>query len=198
MKARENPFRRERIEALAYRAPDFDWAELEARLTRLGGQGALVGPKGHGKTTLLEQWAARVPGSLHFRIAEGQRFLTPAQRQALCESRAAFVLVDSAEQLGWLGWRELRRRVGNARRLAITTHRPGRLPTLRHCQTSPQLLGELAAELTGVPRDCTALWRRHRGDLRRALRELYDAGHCKKPLPAPRSVASLNAAPIPI
>jgi hypothetical protein len=85
------------------------------------------------------------------------------------------VFVDSAEQLGWLGWRELRRLTVAAGALLITTHRRGHLPTVFVCRTSPELLGELVRELTGEPRDCSALWRRHRGNIRLALRELYDA-----------------------
>jgi len=187
MKARENPFRRERLESLAYRAPAFDWARLEARLERIGRRGAIVGPKGHGKTTLLEQWAARHRGSIHFRIREGQRKLDDAQRERLRASAGGWVLVDSAEQLGWFGWLDLRRRISRSDRLVIAAHRPGRLPTLFRCRTSPRLLAELVHELTGRTVDSESLWRRHAGNLREALRELYDAAY---QIPSPKSALS--------
>lgn len=176
MRARENPFRSECIEALSYRAPEFDWNRIEVRLQQIGGRGAIIGPKGHGKTTLLEQWNSRHSDSHYFRIAERQRRLTAEQQETLRANSRAWIFVDSAEQLGWFGWRELRRLISPDSRLIITTHRVGRLPTLHRCETSPELMRALVAELTGLQPDCRPLWLRHRGNLREAFRELYDVG----------------------
>jgi hypothetical protein len=177
VKARENPFRSECVDALAYRAPGFGWDDLETRLAAARGRGAIVGPEGHGKTTLLLEWMERrrrVGDDVVFvKLEAGQRRL--AQHQQAAVDTYGSVYVDSAEQLGWLGWRELLHLTVAARALVITTHRRGRLPTVFLCRTSPELLGELVRQLTGEPRDCSALWRRHRGDIRLALRELYDA-----------------------
>jgi hypothetical protein len=176
MKAKDNPFRSERVDALAYRADGFSWEELEGRLQRKGGLGAIVGPEGHGKTTLLTQWADRrrdAGSRVNFvRIREGQRWLKDFQRAQI--SLGGWVFIDSAEQLSLPGWYEVRWLAVRAEALIITAHRGGRLPVLFRCQTNPALLSELVRELTGESRDCTELWKRHRGNVRMALRELYD------------------------
>lgn len=176
VKARNNPFRSECVDALAYRAPGFAWAELDRRLAAGGGRGAIVGPQGHGKSTLLREWMARFQaageGVIFVRLAEKQRRLNDAQRDAL--SAAGRVFADSAEQLDWRGWRELRKLTARAPGLIVTTHRPGRLRTIFTCRTSPQLLDELVRELSGDDSDCASCWFRHRGNVRLALREFYD------------------------
>lgn len=172
MKARDNPFRSDCLERLVYQAPDLDWAALEARLEASGGRGALVGPMGHGKTTLLLEWQARHPGAVMVRLGERQRRLEAGQRRIV--SSAAHVLVDGAEQLAWWGWWELRWLARRARCLIVTSHRAGLLPTLFLCRTSPDLLNDLVRQLTGQEADHEPLFRRHRGNVRLALRELYD------------------------
>jgi hypothetical protein len=164
------------VDALRYRAPGFGWEDLEARLAAVGRRGAIVGPEGHGKTTLLLEWTERRRAAgekvVFFRIAEKQRRLSADQRRRACSG--GFVFVDSAEQLGWLGWRELLRLTQRASGLVVTTHRPGRLPTVFACRTSPRLLEELARELSGEEADGAGCWERHGGNVRLALRELYD------------------------
>ena len=176
MKARENPFRSERVDALNYRAENFSWEALETTLSKWDGRGAIIGPEGHGKTTLLTQWAHRrtMAGDdvVFLKMAEAQRRLTETQRREV--AGGGWVFVDSAEQLGWLGWRELLRLARHAEALIISTHQPGRLPTLFACRTCPELLAELVAELNGERPDCAALWQDHGGNVRTALRQLYD------------------------
>ncbi|GAB4181567.1 MAG: hypothetical protein Fur0032_22730 [Terrimicrobiaceae bacterium] len=177
MKAHENPFRSECIERLPYRFPGFSWRSLEDRLDSFGGRGAIVGPRGHGKTTLLLEWMARRKARgeapVGLRLDYGQRRLTAGQISLLNGARMVFA--DSAEQLGWLGWREFLYRARHVKTLVICTHRPGRLPTIYHCRTSPELLQELAGDLAGSQTpDPQSLWKRHSGNIREALRELYD------------------------
>lgn len=175
MNARDNPFRSERMDALAYRAPGFSWEDFERRVAALGGRAAIVAPPGHGKSTLLDGFARRL-------AARGDRIrrlqIEFRQRRLRREQRTAFSgwwLVDGVEQLAWPGWLELRWLARGSRGLVVTSHRPGRLPTAHACRTSPALLDELRRELTGagLP-DAEARWRRHRGDVRAALRECYD------------------------
>lgn len=177
MKARENPFRSERVEALRYRSEGFSWDALEARLISMGGRGAIVGPHGHGKTTLLLEWAARCrrrgEGVIAFRLRERQRLLDADQRILLRDCTARKVFVDSAEQLSLPGWIELRWLCRRAGKLIVATHRPGRLRTLLRCRTSAALLEELTMELTGMRKDRALLWHKHAGNVRGALSELY-------------------------
>jgi hypothetical protein len=168
--ARENPFRTERLEQLAYRFLDGDWDELWRRLAALGGRGALVGPCGSGKTTLLHELAQRLP-------ARGLRpHLVAAPEpppQPLGGSDA--VLIDGAERLSALAWRRCLRAARGAAILIVTQHRRGRLPTLLETRSTPALLAELVQELfPGHDLDAAALYAATRGDLRRALLTLYD------------------------
>jgi len=172
VKARDNPFRTACLEGLAYQAPDRDWTVLETRLMAFGGRGAIVGPMGHGKTTLLLEWQARHPGGVGLRLGAGQRRLDAGQRRSATGGRHVFV--DGAEQLAWWGWWELRWLTRRARTLVVTAHRAGLLPTVFACRTSPDLLNDLVRQLTGEVADHTPLFRRHGGNLRLALRELYD------------------------
>jgi hypothetical protein len=88
------------------------------------------------------------------------------------------VCLDGAEQLGPAAWIRVRWRARHARGLIITTHDAGRLATLVTCTTSPDLLDRIIRRL--APGDgpaappAAALFARHRGNLRDALRELYD------------------------
>ncbi|HAV63818.1 MAG TPA: hypothetical protein DCY13_15815, partial [Verrucomicrobiales bacterium] len=107
-----------------------------------------------------------------------------AARRRLVEECAlmapnAFLMLDGAEQLGWLSWRRLMGAARHLRGLLITVHVPGRLPTLYECSTSPALLRDLGESLAGSTQSaCTVhdweqLHRLHDGNLRDALRSCY-------------------------
>ena len=90
------------------------------------------------------------------------------------------LLVDGAERLAPGSWRRVERKSRAAGGLVITSHRAGLLPTLLECQTTPVLLAELVHDLLDeVPGDQDhhsdgELLARHGGNVRDALRELYD------------------------
>jgi hypothetical protein len=86
------------------------------------------------------------------------------------------VCCDGAEQLSWWDWRRLMRHSRAAAGLLITTHHPGRLPTLHECETTPALLQSIAGSLDeGVLSErCDELFALHKGNLREAIRSLYD------------------------
>lgn len=80
----------------------------------------------------------------------------------------------------------------------INAHREGRLPTLVTCTTTPALLDGIIRTLTplaveGVP-SSAALFTRHRGNLREALRELYDV-YAAAPDPWPCRKVNTTSAP---
>lgn len=181
MRARENPFTVQRVLEIRYRLSGISWDELLERLAALRFRAAIVGPHGHGKTTLLEDLGARLAGR-GFRVRavtlhEGNRRLAAPQRRELFKDLAPsdLLLLDGAEQLGRLVWLEVRTRARSAGGLVITSHRPGLLPTLYECRTTPELLAGIVSELLGREVVVEELFARHEGNVRGALRELYDS-----------------------
>lgn len=175
MRARDNPFASDRVLGIRYRLPEgLSWDDLLDRLAALRWRAALVGPHGHGKTTLLEELASRLTSFRVVRITlrTDSRRLDWRQLQGLGPND--LVLLDGGDLLGspsWLRVRWLCRRAGG---LVITSHRPGLLPTLLECRTSPELLAGIVRELAGEAPDVEGLYLRHAGNLRMALREMYD------------------------
>jgi ABC-type phosphonate transport system ATPase subunit len=156
--AAANPFRASRILEFRYRFLEgaSGWKELLRRLEAQQMRGAIVGPEGSGKTTLLEDLGERI-------LQSGRRVL----------------LLDGAEELSRREWRHVLRHASEADGLVVTAHREGFLPTLLHTRTTPAILDEAVVAASG--RSCAsfgvaadALWTRHGGNIRTALRELYD------------------------
>lgn len=158
-------------------------AELLVGLEKCGGSAALVGPHGSGKTTLLWHLADAMEGRgqrvERVRLHGKQGVVTLLRAVA----RGGVVCVDSWERLGqpaallvrWLA------RIRGAR-LVVTAHRPGPLPTLWACRTSPALLAAIVDRLPEqggfLPSERPVLieeaFRRAQGDIREALFTLYD------------------------
>lgn len=185
MRACDNPFRSERVLQVRYRVQGATWEELLERWRAVGRRGAIIGPHGTGKTTLLETLEPRLHAqgfSTRFiRLNTERRNLEPGVLNELCTGLTLqdVLLVDGAEQMSPLAWHWFRWRTRAAAGLLITTHAPGRLPAVWKCHTSPTLLAEIAAGLLAVEpvslRDrAEALFRKHQGNLRDALREWYD------------------------
>ena len=193
MRARENPFAVQRVLEIRYRLSGISWDELLERLASLRFRAALVGPHGHGKTTLLEDLGARLAGR-GFRIRsvtlhEGDRRLAASQRRDLFSdlTPSDLLLLDGAEQLGRLSWLEVRMRTRGAGGLLITSHRPGLLPALYECRTDPELLAGIVRDLLGPEAEgvpVEELFGRHGGNVREALRDLYDR-YATEPSPRP-------------
>lgn len=170
---------------MRYRMGDETPEDLLQRLRRLGYRGAIVGPKGTGKTTLLEDLEPKL-AALGFNV----------KRLRLDDRMSSFprgflrrffahltlvdvILFDGAERLNRLAWHRFKLKSRKARGLVITSHRPGMLRTLKECSTTPELLNEILIDLLdaepGTNRDAAiALHQKHNGNLRDALREMYD------------------------
>lgn len=185
LRARDNPFRVERMLSIRFAPLDASWDELLSRLQSLEWRAAICGAEVSGKTTLLEDLAARLQATgRRTRWLQLRREIRPSARGLMKQFlRAAepdeVLLVDGAEQLGALSWRSLQRRAGRHPGLIITTHRSGRLPTLIECRTSIALLESIVVRLAPddmdeLREDLPALFRRHDGNIRLCLRSLYD------------------------
>jgi len=184
MKARNNPFRTERVLTVRYRLLDGTWDVLMERLAARDYRAAVVGPDGSGKTTLLEDLEPRLAecgfGTKWLRLCDERRtFPRGALARFFDElGRGDVILFDGADLMGRLAWSRFRRRARAAAGLVITSHRPGRMPTLIECRTTPELLEDIVVHILGdgaglgeLPH---RLFEKHRGNLRDALRELYD------------------------
>ncbi len=190
MTARENPFATCRVETLGFQLAGVTWGQLQARFAACGGRAALVGPHGSGKTTLAEalgrSWETDGWRVRWVRLSTDEPALTAAHWQGVLAelTRRDRVVLDGAEQLSWWAWRRFVGRTRAADGVLITAHRAGRWPTLYHCRTSVALFRALVGQLVdgqtdSVRRELGATWMadlylRHRGNLREALRELYD------------------------
>jgi hypothetical protein len=189
MKARDNPFRAERVLSVRFRLdalePDLTWEELFSRLETLKWRAALVGPEGSGKTTLLEDLEAQIVAhgwqTKRLRLSREEPRFAPGFLTKFCAALTPrhVILFDGAEQLSRFAWHHFKRHSRRAKGLIITSHHVGMLPTLADCHTSPQLLSDILDELLGEGAvrwhgEVATLWQRHDGNLRHALRELYD------------------------
>jgi len=181
MRARDNPFRTERVLRVRYRLAGGTWDGLLDRFDALGRRAAIVGLHGTGKTTLLEDLAPRLRargfGIRELRLdTETPRF-EPGFLDRFFGSLGErdVILFDGAEQLGWLARLRFQRRARGAAGLLVTCHRPGLLPTLLTTSTTPELLSGIVEEILGtrLP-EVSSLFEKHDGNLREVLRELYD------------------------
>ncbi|HMP79533.1 MAG TPA: hypothetical protein PKD54_08785 [Pirellulaceae bacterium] len=198
---RHNRFAAQHLDALVYCPLNESWEQLTSRLADMNFRALIVGPEGRGKSTLLRGlsawWMDRGYPAGTLRLAWGQRRLTLPQLDSVEKlPDEAILFVDSLEQLSWFGWRQLKAKSNRLRGILATSHRGGRLPILIECRTTLQLLIDLVKRLTGSADELDsdflrALFVRHRGDIRRCLRALYD-WESQRPVP----LASNGTSPI--
>lgn len=188
--AHENPFRTARLHALAFRYPAGDSEDrLVERIESAGGRGAILGPHGSGKTTLCLELAERFRrDGLEVRMLrygedpalQRPRSLGAWLREAGPESA---VFVDGAGHLGPVAWLSLMRASRGAARLVVTAHHRCPIRTVLRARTSATLLAELCRELDQPvsSEQSEALLAACGGDVRAALRSLYDAWAERRP-----------------
>ncbi len=183
-RARDNPFRVERIHALGFRFPPGGPSALIARFEQLGRRAVVVGPEGSGKSTLLEHlvpYFAAAGGQTHHFAARPNE-APPKQLRARLAALGAgdVLLLDGFDHLSLLARLGLLHRIARTGAgLLATSHVKERLlPTLLDLAPTPELLEALAHELTNDASISglffAEIHRRHGGNLRTALRELYD------------------------
>ena len=185
MRARDNPFRTDCVLSVRYRLAEGTFDDLLARFEAMGRRAAIVGPKGTGKTTLLEDLAPRLRDRgftvRELRLDEEHPGFEGSFLREFLRSLGGrdVILFDGAEQLGRFAWYRFERATRAAGGLLVTTHHEGRLPSLIQTTTTPELLDRLVEEILGsraseVRSLTRGLFEKHRGNLRDALRELYD------------------------
>lgn len=184
MNQTDNPFSVERVERLDFRLPaGMTWDALLERCAAANYCGAIVGPPGSGKSLLLQQLAPHLEArgftprlirlNSETRRAEKESVIAEVRRMRAPD----FLLLDGAEVLTTREWLVLRVAIDALAGSIITVHRTSRLPTLIETVTTPDLLEELATEVSGgrLPRgEAFAIHARCRGNLRQAFRELHD------------------------
>ena len=187
-----NPFSTEFTDCVPYRFETGNWDSNWNRLQSLKFHAAIVGPKGTGKTTLLEQLASRFSDQVRVvhRPVTWQTNDSRAFVDGLLDEyrRGAILMVDSIERLSFFQRRRLLRfvpRAASRSGLIVTCHVPCRLPTwiethgsidsLQHVLEHLQLADGQDASLPGrVSELADHVLQSHDGNVRQAIRDLYD------------------------
>ena len=180
MKPRQNPFRADVVTALPFVFAGRDFESLWRKLHNQNGRGAIVGPCGSGKTTFLDAFERELErrefAVLRLEFRSESRRLPRDWNRRFCAPKPAALLVDGYEQLGAFDAWKLCRAARSFSVFVATSHRNLPLPLWFETTTSPQLLEQLCHDL-GAPilgAQAEALWHKHGGNVRLALRELYD------------------------
>jgi hypothetical protein len=183
----DNPFATcwTRPGALEYQFADGQSAEqLVAKLAEQGWWGAIVGPHGGGKSTLLETLkpALHAAGmNVHAITLQNAQRTLPQKFLSSIREPESVVITDGYEQLNWFARLQLKRRcrrIGCG--LVITTHSPTRIPTLLRVAPDIRLVQRLVADLAArvsiqiTPADVNASHACHGSNVREIFFDLYD------------------------
>ena len=190
----DNPFstRYTRPGAIPFVFPPAVSAEgLVEQLRGQGWRGAIIGPHGSGKSSLV---ASLIPAIRRagkevqlIELHDGQRRL-PVDLDGREMADGSVVVVDGYEQLSW--WNRLRLRSVTRRRglgLLVTSHAPTALPLLFRTSTDLELAQAIVRSLLAgraelVTREQLAhRFESRHGDLREFLFDLYDLYEERRP-----------------
>jgi hypothetical protein len=170
------------MDALPFQPLDTSWQDIMSRLGALDYRASIVGPHGAGKTTLLDQLEPRLAGRgfdiKHLRLdTTTTSFPRRFMREFFADLKSnSMILFDGADQMSPRAWQRFLPRTEPCAGIIVTSHVTGMLPALVECRTTAGLLFDLARELQhDIPRKLTdRLFAKHKGNIRFALRELYD------------------------
>lgn len=183
----ENPFssRYVRPGALPFLFPPGESVEtIVARFENAGRRGAIVGPHGSGKSTLVETLLPRLRDANRevrmYVLRDGERALRASFDTGL--AAVDVLIIDGYEQLGLWGRLSLGRAVRRTGcGLLVTSHRSVRGATTLFAArstaaTTAALVEQLSATTGGFvePQVVVQLFNAHDGDVREVLFALYD------------------------
>ena len=185
MRPADNPFRSECLQSIPYIFPNGDWDILLNHLQSCGNRGAIVGACGTGKSTLLIQMEERFKEKKHQTI---RLFLNDRNRREAGTHLHHFfkkmtqekvVFLDGAEQLNPWQWWWFLFQSRHTSGLIVTCHHEKHLPWVFKTSSTPPLLSEIINQLLKDEKiriniDHELLYKKHHGNIREALREMYD------------------------
>ena len=190
-----NPFSARFIQpgVISYIFPEGESLEtMMSRFEAAGRRGEIIGPHGTGKSTLIaamQQMLERNGNDLCVMTLHNGEHRLPFAPSKLPIGDETILVVDGFEQLSWWSRRVLFQLCGRRRRgILVTAHTPTGLPTLFETMMSPaigmrvilELLDGVGAAVEHSDRSPLAVsrtfdsLRRHDGNLRETLFELYD------------------------
>mgnify|MGYP000215223001 CR=1 FL=1 len=184
MRAKDNPFRSQRLNAIGYISQDEPLRAICERLEEMKSIVAVVGPHGSGKSTLLRHLQKRFDsdGYRTHQLFISRDVKLPWKRVTECVEtmRPSEVLFfDGANHLPTRRFCRLKKMIRKKDAgLVITSHTEGLLPTLVQCRTNPDLLKEIVSRL--LPDEPVESWKsealfhQHHGNIRDCLWQLYD------------------------
>lgn len=185
MKAHLNPFAPGRVCRQLPFDPTLagtDWSHLETSFSENRCRAIVWGRHGSGKSTFLNTFRRRLEAQapvtqLTFRPEEPR--LKASQRARLAELTGRFLLIDGEDHLSLRERREVRGASQDAIGYLAARHSPGRLPTLLHLRSSPEIARILLSRIDEAAchefeSELPALLRKKNGNLRDLWLTLYD------------------------
>lgn len=184
-----NPFASAAIDSIPFRFARGDWQDNLSRLAQLGYHGAIVGPKGTGKTTLLEQLQVKLQNCtdneifwvrIPFERCDHGRLMSTLSKK---KKANAILLVDCSERLSLANRIRLKCFPRAPGGLVVTCHRKSSLPVWVHCRSTPESLQHVLSQLTShldstlqdeLSSDAAMELARRGENIREVLRTLYD------------------------
>lgn len=181
----KNPFAVDYVHAIKYQFSNSSWDDILERCEKLKYRGAIIGPHGFGKTTLQTELAQHfqnegVPIAWLRLTFNEPKFPKGFLKNFFDEtSKKTLIFFDGAEQLSDWQWKRFLKQSEGFFGLIITTHQPGRLPTIFECTTSIDLLENLVERLAPQSKKTLLpylprLFEWYSGNIRGCVRELYN------------------------
>ena len=181
MKARLNPFASVCWDVLSYQMSDQDRLDLLTRLEYLDFRASILGPEGHGKSTLLRTIQQllkeqEIP-TFSIQLRRGEVFSIIELVSLLFQDKRV-LLIDGADLLPiWVWWfiKFLSHRWSG---IIVTSHKRRLLPVLWQCRTDRVLLEHLLRKILGntsqgIHHLAQRLFQEHHGNIREVFRSLY-------------------------